>query len=65
MPEKYLLPTARCQETGEVIKQQDLAGGRYKLNERNFAQQAADRLASNLTARTRRDWKARVVEYSI
>ena len=60
----YLLPVATWEETGQTIKSQDLTGGRYTKQQRNFAEQAADRLAQNLSERTRKTWTGRVVEYT-
>jgi len=62
--EVYLLPKAYCPETRQSVKIQDLTGARYALNQRAFAQEAAQRLADNMIARTRRDWVPVVVEYT-
>lgn len=64
MTTTYLLATARCEETGQTVKQQDLTGARYNTNQRSFAEQAADRLAENMTARTGTYWAPRVIRYT-
>jgi hypothetical protein len=61
---QYLMPAARNSNTREVVKQQDLAGRRFSLVERGQAQLWADRLAEDMTARTRQDWRAELIEYS-
>lgn len=64
MTQTYLLATARCEDTGQTVKQQDLTGARYRTNQRDFALQAAERLAENMTARTGSYWAPRVIEYT-
>ena len=61
---QYLMPAARNINTRELVKQQDLAGRRFSLVERGQAQLWADRLAEDMTARTRQDWRAELIEYS-
>lgn len=60
----YLLPKARNTVTGQSVKQQDLTGARFALNQRAFAQEQAERLAASMTARTGQLWEAKVVEYT-
>lgn len=62
--EVYLLPKAYCPETRQSVKTQDLTGARYNLKQRAFAEEAAQRLADNMIARTRREWVPLVVEYT-
>jgi len=64
MSQTYLLPKAYCQETGQTVKTQDLTGGRYSLNQRQFAEEHAGRLAESMTQKTRREWLPLVVEYT-
>ena len=64
MSQTYLLPKARCVETGQTIKQQDLTGGRFTHAQRSFAQDAATRLAAQLSARTKQTWVGIVEEYT-
>ena len=61
---QYLMPAARNINTREVVKQQDLAGRRFSLVERGQAQLWAERLAEDMSARTRQDWQAELIEYS-
>ena len=61
---QYLMPGARNINTREVVKKQDLAGRRFSLLDRREAQLWADRLAEDMSARTRQDWRAELIEYS-
>ncbi len=61
---QYLMPAARNINTREVVKKQDLAGRRFSLLDRREAQLWADRLAEDMSARTRQDWRAELIEYS-
>ena len=42
---EYLLPKARCVETGQTVKSQDLTNNRFTLGQRSQAQEVADQLA--------------------
>lgn len=64
MSEKYLLPVAYCLETGQTVKTQDLTGGRFTLAQRGLALEIAEKYAAKMTARTRREWSGRLIEYS-
>jgi hypothetical protein len=60
---QYLMPAARSQSTGQLIKSQDLRGRRYTELDRDQAQRLAQRLAESLTARTRHSWSAELITY--
>ena len=64
MTERYLLPKARCEATGEVVKSQDLTGARFTLAQRAFAEEVSQQLADKMSARTRRVWVGFVEEYT-
>jgi hypothetical protein len=55
---------ARNTVTGQSVKNQDLTGTRYALNQRGMAQQIADQLAARMTARTTETWQGYLVEYT-
>ncbi len=61
---KYLIPKATSTVTHQTVMQRDLAGGRYPLNQRPFAENAAALLAAKMTRRTGHVWVARVEEYT-
>jgi len=61
--ETYWLPIAKCVETGQIIKEQDLTGHRYTRNQKSWALAAAQRIAANQNARTEYTWHATVREY--
>lgn len=60
----FLLPKAINLRTLQTVKQQDLTGGRFTLNQRSLCQQQADILAKKMTERTGDTWEGRVVEYT-
>lgn len=62
--EQYLLPKARNTVTGQTVKQQDLSGGRFQLHQRDLCQTQADRLAEQMTAKTRQLWTGFVEPYT-
>ena len=64
MEQTYLLPKARCPETGESVKSQDLTGARFTVQQRSMAEEVADQIAAKMTARTGRLWEGTVVEYT-
>jgi len=64
MAERYLLSKARNLVTGQTVKNQDLTGGRCRLNQRQQAQGLANILARKMTARTRQRWEGFVEEYT-
>jgi hypothetical protein len=61
---KYLIPLARCQETGQTVKSVDLAH-RFPLSERTQAQLAAGRLAEKMQEKTGDTWTGSVDSYTI
>lgn len=64
MIEKYLVAKARNLTTGQTVKNQDLTGERFRLNQRQLAQASADQLAHKMTRRTREDWIGFTEEYT-
>jgi hypothetical protein len=64
MTKQYLLPKARCPQTGQTVKEQDLTGYRYTNSERAFAQEKADQLAAKLAVRTGQTWQGFVEVYT-
>jgi hypothetical protein len=60
----YLIPLARCQETGQTVKSVDLAH-RYPLSERTQAQLAAGSLAEKMQKKTGDTWTGLVDSYTI
>jgi len=61
---RYLLPMARCIETGETVKTQDLTGTRFTERQRVLAEDMAQQLAAKMTQRTRRTWQGFVKDYT-
>lgn len=55
---------ARCVETGQTVKQQDLKGVRYDLAHRREAELMAEQLAQSMQRKTGRTWTAFVRPYS-
>lgn len=64
MEQQYLLPKARNARTGQTVKQQDLTGARFTLNQRSFALEQAQRLAVNMSQRTGDEWHGFVEVYT-
>jgi hypothetical protein len=62
--DQYLLPKARCSQTGETVKEQDLSGARFTLQQRSLCELQAQRLADRMTARTGRQWTGFVEQYT-
>lgn len=58
------MPMAYCRATGQKVKGQDLTGHKFTTAQRKWAQEAADRIAVNQTARTERDWVGVVETYT-
>ena len=52
----YLLAKARNTVTGQTVKQQDLTGYRYQLDQRKQCQLTADLLAESMTKKTGDIW---------
>lgn len=61
---KYLVSKARNLVTGQSVKNQDLTGARYRLDQRIIAQALADQLAHKMTVRTQEPWEGFVEEYT-
>jgi hypothetical protein len=61
---QYLLSKARNTVTGQTVKNQDLTGARFKLSQRNMAQEVADQLAVKMSARTGDVWVGFVEAYT-
>ena len=61
---QYILPMARNLRTGETVKTQDLAGRRYRQDQRRECQMMADRLAQQMSDRSSDRWEPIVREYS-
>lgn len=64
MTERFLLPKARNLVTGQTQKIQDLTGARFRLDQRQLAEEVASQLAQKLSARTRQSWVGFVEEYT-
>lgn len=56
MAEQYLLIKARCVETGQSIKAQDLDGLRMRLDQRWIAEERAAKFAERQSQRTGQTW---------
>jgi len=64
MNEQYLLVKARNTVTGQTVKNQDLTGGRFTLQQRVLAEDSARQLAAKMTARTGDVWLGFVESYT-
>lgn len=64
MSQQYLMVKARNVLTGQTMKVQDLANGRFTLSQRALAEEAADQFAENLSARTGQSWAGLVETYT-
>ena len=60
----YLLPMAKCIETGETVKTQDLSGNRFTVQQRVLAQEVADQIAKKMEDRTNKTWSGFLKEYT-
>lgn len=63
MEQQYLIVKARS-ASGQTVKNQDLSGARFTLQQRALAQAAADQLAAKMTDRTRVQWTGFVEVYT-
>lgn len=63
MPTQYLMPAARCEETGQMVKKQNLSGRRYSQYERSEAWAVAETLAEDMSKRLRQTWTPKLIEY--
>ncbi len=61
---QYLLPMARNTVTHEVVKEQDLSGGRFSMAQRSLAEEQAMLLAAKMTRRTQDTWQGFVQSYT-
>jgi hypothetical protein len=61
----YLIAKARNTRTRQTVKQQDLAGLRFALHQRDLAQLTADQLANSMSRRSRDLWQGFVEEYTV
>lgn len=61
---KYFMPAARCQDTRQLIKNQDLSGRRYLESDDREVWAISQRLAEDLTARTRQTWTPEPFTYT-
>jgi hypothetical protein len=64
MKQQYLLAKARNTVNGQTVKNQDLTGGRFTLQQRVLAEDSADALAAKMTARTGDTWVGFVEAYT-
>jgi len=57
---------ARNLTTGQTVKEQDLTGHRFLNNvkQRDWCQQAADKLAARMSNRVPGGWESKVVPYT-
>lgn len=62
--EQYLLAKARNTITGQTVKNQDLTGARFTLQQHSLAQESADMLAAKMSTRTGDPWIAVVETYT-
>ncbi len=60
----YLIPKAQNVRTKQVIMSKDLSGRRLTPNQLQEAELLAQRLAQDLTSRTREQWQPFVDTYS-
>jgi hypothetical protein len=61
---QYLLAKARNTITGQTVKNQDLTGARFTLQQRTLAEDSAHQLAAKMTARTGDAWEGFVEVYT-
>ena len=62
--EQYLLAKARNTVTGQTVKNQDLTGSRFTLQQRGYAENSANQLALKMSARTGDLWTGFVEQYT-
>jgi hypothetical protein len=62
--EQYLITKARSTVTGQTVKNQDLTGARFTLEQRFLAEDSARQLAEKMTARTGDTWIGFVEAYT-
>jgi len=64
MEQQYLLAKARNTVTGQTVKNQDLTGARFTLQQRSLAEDSARQLAEKMSARTGDLWEGFVEQYT-
>ncbi len=64
MEQQYLLAKARNTVTGQTVKNQDLTGARFTLQQRTLAEDSARQLAEKMTARSGDLWQGFVEAYT-
>lgn len=62
--DQYFMPAARCQESRQLVKKQDLSGRRYSQKTKSEAWLVAEVLAEDLSARTRQTWTPELITYT-
>lgn len=62
---EYLMPAARCQDTGQLLQRQDLRGRRYTQRHRAEALAQAQQLAESLSQRRRQTWTPELITYTV
>ncbi len=60
----YLMPMARCRETGQTVKSNDLSA-KFSITQRRDAEQQSRTLAEQMQWKTGREWTGFVQEYSV
>jgi hypothetical protein len=63
MEETYYLVKARNTVTGQCVKNQDLTGNRFTLQQRGLAEAVAQQFADKMSARTGDQWLGFVQSY--
>ena len=61
---QYMMPAARSQNTGRLVKKQDLAGRRYLPSDSAEVWLVSQSLAEDLSRRTRESWVAEPITYT-
>jgi hypothetical protein len=62
MSNTFLMPAARCLNTGQLIKSQQLSK-RFTASDRREVDQLSQILAEDLSRRTRETWSAEPITY--
>lgn len=60
----YLMPMARCRETGQTVKSNDL-GARFTISQRSDCQRQAETLAAQMQWKTGQVWTGFVDTYTV
>jgi hypothetical protein len=64
MSNTFLMPAARCETTGQVVKNMQLSNRRYTRSDRSEVDALSQILAEDLSARTRQTWSAAPITYT-